>query len=94
VVNGLLMVVVVKSEPNGGAGNFTVFAYAYCFNDAISGLKIWNSQYFHIFVRGGGVDKYLRGVLLLPLAGAWWQRPERPRKKFNKICFLGLHGKI
>ena len=56
------MVVVVKSEPlgsNGGAGNFTVFAYAYCFNDAMSGLKIWNSQYypetdFHIFVRGGG----------------------------------------
>jgi hypothetical protein len=39
------------------------------------------------------VDKYL-GVLLLALAGAWWQRPERPRKKFNKICFLGLHGEI
>ena len=34
------------------------------------------------------------GVLLLALAGAWWQRPERPRKKFNKICFLGLHGEI
>jgi hypothetical protein len=47
---------------------------------------------FHIFVRG--VDKYLGGVLLLALAGAWWQRPERPRKKFNKICFLGLHGEI
>jgi hypothetical protein len=28
------------------------------------------------------------------LAGAWLQRPERPRKKFNKICFLGLHGEI
>jgi hypothetical protein len=52
---------------------------------------------FHIFVRG--VDKYLGGgggggVLLLALAGAWWQRPERPRKKFNKMCFLGLHGEI
>jgi hypothetical protein len=33
-------------------------------------------------------------VLLLALAGARWQRPERPRKMFNKICFLGLHGKI
>jgi hypothetical protein len=42
----------------------------------------------------GGVDKYLGGVLLLALAGAWWQRPERPRKKFNNICFLGLHGEI
>jgi SNF family Na+-dependent transporter len=42
----------------------------------------------------GGVDKYLGGVLLLALAGAWWQRPEKPRKKFNKICFLGLRGKI
>ena len=44
----------------------------------------------------GGVDKYLGGggVLLLALAGAWWQRLERPRKKFNKICFLGLHGEI
>jgi hypothetical protein len=46
------------------------------------------------------VDKYLGGwiniwgVLLLALVGAWWQRPERPRKKFNKIYFLGLHGKI
>jgi hypothetical protein len=44
----------------------------------------------------GGVDKYLGGggVLLLALAGARWQRQERPRKMFNKICFLGLHGKI
>jgi hypothetical protein len=48
---------------------------------------------FHIFVRGC-VDKYLGGVLLLALAGAWWQCLERPRKKFNKICFLGLHGEI
>jgi hypothetical protein len=40
------------------------------------------------------VDKYLGGVLLLDLAGAWWQHPERPRKKFNEICFLGLHGEI
>ena len=48
------------------------------------------------FGGGGGVDKYLGGggVLLLALAGAWWQRPEKPRKKFNKICFLGLHGEI
>jgi peptidoglycan/LPS O-acetylase OafA/YrhL len=42
----------------------------------------------------GRVDKYLGGVQLLTLAGASWQRPERPRKKFNKICFLGLHGEI
>jgi hypothetical protein len=41
-----------------------------------------------------GVDKYLGGELLLALAGAWWQRPERPSKNFNKICFLGLHGEI
>jgi hypothetical protein len=47
----------------------------------------------HIFVRGW-VDKYLGGVLLLALAWAWWQRLERPRKKFNKTCFLGLHGEI
>jgi hypothetical protein len=51
---------------------------------------------FHIFVRG--VDKYLEGgvggVLLLALTGAWWQRPERLRKMFNKTCFLGLHGEI
>jgi hypothetical protein len=40
------------------------------------------------------MDKYLGGVLLLALAGALWQRAERPRKKFNKICFLGLHGEI
>jgi hypothetical protein len=42
------------------------------------------------------VDKYLGGggVLLLALAGAWWQSPKRPREKFNKICFLGLHGEI
>ena len=41
--------------------------------------------------------------MLLALAGGgaaacfgrgWWQRPERPRKKFNKICFLGLHGRL
>jgi hypothetical protein len=47
---------------------------------------------FHIFVRGGWINIW--GVLLLALAGARWQRPERPRKMFNKICFLGLHGKI
>jgi hypothetical protein len=41
---------------------------------------------FHTFVWGGGVDKYL-GVLLLALAGAWWQRPKRSREKFNKIFF-------
>jgi hypothetical protein len=40
---------------------------------------------FHIFVQG--VDKYLGGGLLLALAGAWWQRPEKPRKKFNEIFF-------
>jgi hypothetical protein len=45
-----------------------------------------------IFPFGGVVNIW--GVLLLALAGAWWQRPERPRKKFNKICFLGLHGEI
>jgi hypothetical protein len=33
-------------------------------------------------------------VLLLALAGAWWQRPEMPRKMFNKTYFLGLHGGI
>ena len=52
---------------------------------------------FHIFVRGGWINIWGGGgggVLLLALAGAWWQRPERPRKKFNKICFLGLHGEI
>ena len=46
------------------------------------------------YFRFGGGDKYLGGVPLLALAGAWWQRPERPRKKFSKICFLGLHGEI
>jgi hypothetical protein len=46
---------------------------------------------FHIFVRGW---TNIWAVLLLALAGAWWKRPERPRKKFNKICFLGLHGEI
>jgi hypothetical protein len=46
---------------------------------------------FHIFVWGW---IKIGGVLLLALAGAWWQRPERPRKNFNKICFLGLHGEI
>jgi hypothetical protein len=48
---------------------------------------------FHIFVRGGWWIN-IWGVLLLALAGAWWQRPERPRKMFNKTCFLGLHGVI
>jgi hypothetical protein len=38
------------------------------------------------FRSGGGV--------LLALARALWQRPERPRKMFNKTCFLGLHGGI
>jgi hypothetical protein len=47
---------------------------------------------FHIFVLGVWINIW--GVLLLALAGAWWQRPERPRNKFNKICFLGLHGEI
>jgi hypothetical protein len=49
----------------------------------------------------GGVDKYLggggggRGGGAAACFGrAWWQCPERPRKKFNKICFLGLHGEI
>jgi hypothetical protein len=54
--------------------------------------KLESETDFHIFVRGGGINIW--GVLLLALAGAWWQRPERPRKKFNKICFLGLHGEI
>jgi hypothetical protein len=49
---------------------------------------------FHIFVRGGGWWVNIWGVLLLALAGAWWQRPERPRKMFSKTCFLGLHGGI
>jgi hypothetical protein len=48
---------------------------------------------FHIFVLGW-INIWGEGVLLLALAGAWLQRPERPRKKFNKICFLGLHGEI
>ena len=50
-------------------------------------------SYFRIF-RGGRGWINIWGVLLLALARAWWQRPERPRKKFNKICFLGLHGEI
>ena len=50
---------------------------------------------FHIFVRGEWVNIWGGGgVLLLALAGAWWQCSERPRKKFNKTCFLGLHGSI
>jgi hypothetical protein len=62
---------------------------------AMVGLQLPRNG-FHIFVRGGvGVDKYMGGgVLLLALAGAWWQRPERPRKMFNKTCFLGLRGGI
>jgi hypothetical protein len=47
---------------------------------------------FSYFRSGGWIN--IRGVLLLALAAVWWQRPERPRKKFNKICFLGLHGEI
>jgi hypothetical protein len=47
---------------------------------------------FHIFVRGGWWINIWEGrVLLLSLTGAWWQRPEMPRKMFNKTCFLGLH---
>jgi hypothetical protein len=58
-------------------------------------MKVDGSWQRRIFIFSfGGVDKYLGGVLLLALAGARWQRPERPRKMFNKICFLGLHGKI
>jgi hypothetical protein len=56
-------------------------------------MKHNNQRRIFIFLFAGG-DKYLGGVLLLALAGVWWQRPERPRKKFDKICFLGLHGEI
>ena len=50
------------------------------------------------YFRSGVVDKYLGGggggAAANALAGAWWQRPEKPRKMFNKTCFLGLHGGI
>jgi hypothetical protein len=51
----------------------------------------WNFQTVSIrdgfsYFRSGGVDKYL-GVLLLALAGAWWQRLERPRKSLTKFVF-------
>ena len=49
---------------------------------------------FSYFRSGGWINIWGGGVLLLALAGAWWQCPERPREKFNKICFLGLHGEI
>jgi hypothetical protein len=49
---------------------------------------------FSYFRSGGGWINIWGGVPLLALAGAWWQRPERPRKIFNKSCFLGLHGGI
>ena len=38
----------------------------------------------------GGVDKYLGGGG--GCCSLLW--PGRPRKKFDKICFLGLHGEI
>jgi hypothetical protein len=54
-----------------------------------SSLAIFKQRW--IFVRGW-INIWGGGVLLLALAGAWWQRQEKPREKFNKICFLGLHG--
>jgi hypothetical protein len=43
---------------------------------------------FHIFVRGW--------INIWGDAAACFGRGlvERPKKKFNKICFLGLHGEI
>jgi hypothetical protein len=47
---------------------------------------------FSYFRSGGWINIW--GGAAACLAGAQWQRPERPRKMFNKICFQGLHGKI
>jgi hypothetical protein len=45
------------------------------------------------YFRSGGVDKYLEGggVLLLALAGTWWQHPERPRKESVPGRIFYLH---
>ena len=52
-------------------------------------ISVWNRDRFSYFRSGGG-DKYL-GVLLPALARTWWQRPERPRKMFKKICLVGKY---
>jgi hypothetical protein len=73
--------------------NWTNLNFHTIYESNIYTVYIRSETDFHIFVPGGWWIN-IWGVLLLALAGAWWQRPERPRKKFNKICFLGLPGEI
>ena len=69
------------------------YASVYCkYKSPLVVPKIPRDGFSHF--RSGEVDKYPGGAAACNLAGVWWQRPERPRKKFNKICFLGLHGEI
>jgi hypothetical protein len=66
-------------------------------NGEFLGLHNWhsgNQRRIFIFSFRGVWWINIWGVLLLALTGAWWQRPERPGKMFNKTCFLGLHGGI
>jgi hypothetical protein len=46
---------------------------------------------FHIFVRGGWINIWGGGAAACFGQGVV-ATPERPRKRFNKICFPGLHG--
>ena len=40
------------------------------------------------------MDKYLGGGAAACFGRGMVAMPLRPREKFNKICFLGLHGEI
>ena len=45
---------------------------------------------FSYFCSGGWINIWRAGGCTACFGRAWWQRPERPRKKFDKICFLCL----
>ena len=57
------------------------------FDDYLGDLLIYSLSTrdgFSYFCSGGGVDKYLGGAAAcFGQGGGGWQRPERPRKKFN-----------
>ena len=60
----------------------------YSWHQPLLKLDVSRDRFSYFLSGGGGVDKYL-GVLLLALAGTWWQRPERSRKKFQiffQVC--------
>ena len=59
----------------------------------LNGNPLCSRDGFSYFRSGGGVDKYLGGAAACFGRGVV-AMPGKAKKKFNKICFLGLHGEI